>query len=81
MEEELRAGTFDCGGVAAGGALDEGVGYLDVVGADVVDVGVAPREGGADCRGVHDDVRPAELLVLRQTCWRCCTSRSALQAR
>ena len=59
MEEELRGGPANGGGVAACGARDAGAVYLEVVGADA-----APRDGGADCRGDHDDVRPAETLAL-----------------
>jgi hypothetical protein len=48
-----------CGGVVAGGALDVGVMYLEVVGARA-----APRVGGPDCRKDHDEVRPAKILAL-----------------
>ena len=52
-------------------------------------VELAAETGGADAggrvevdvvRGVHEEVRPAEKLVLAKAC-RSCTSRSALQAR
>ena len=59
MEDELRGGPSDGGGVAAGGVRDADVVYLEVVGADA-----APRYGGTDCRGDHDDVRPVEILAL-----------------
>ena len=59
MEDELRGGPADGVGVEAGGARDAGAVYLEVVGA-----GAVPRDCGADCRGDHDDVRPAETLVL-----------------
>ena len=59
IEDELRGGPADGSGVAAGGARDAGAVYLEVVGA-----GVAPRDGGTDCREYHDDVRPAEILAL-----------------
>ena len=58
MEDELQGGPTDGSGAAAGGARDADAVYLEVVGA-----GAAPRDGGADCRGVHDDVRPAETLA------------------
>ena len=71
IEDALRAGALDDGGGAAGNL---------VVALDVVVAGGESR-GGADCRDVQVDVRPAELLVLLHGVWRSCTSRSALQAR
>jgi hypothetical protein len=59
MEEELGVGLADGDGIVAGGALDVGVVYLEVVGA-----GASPRVGGADCREDHEEVRPAEILAL-----------------
>lgn len=59
MEDELRGGPADGGGAAEGGARDACAVYLEVV-----DAGAVPRDGGADCRRDHDDVRPAETLAL-----------------
>ena len=67
MEEELREGGARAGGVAVVGVLDEGVENLDAEGVDVA--------GGPDWLGVHEDVRPAELLGLLQDCCRSCTSQ------
>ena len=72
IEDTLRAGALDDGGGAAGNL---------VVALDVVVADGESREGGADCRDVQVDVRPAELLVLLHGVWRSYTSRSALQAR
>jgi hypothetical protein len=59
MEEELRVGPADGDGAVAGGVLDVGAVYLEMEGA-----GASPRGGGADWRVDHEEVRPAELLVL-----------------
>jgi hypothetical protein len=59
MEDELLVRLADGDGVVAGGALDVGVVYLEVVG-----VGASPREGGADCHEDHEKLRPAEILSL-----------------
>ena len=56
-EVELREGPLDGGGVAAGGA--RGVDVLER-GAE----GTCPvRVEGGGCRGDHEDVQTAELLV------------------
>ena len=80
-EVELREGPLDSGGVAAGGACS-----VDVMEHGVEDAAPLRVEGGG-CRGDHEDIRPAELLVLLHDCHSCisrfrsCTSCSALQAR
>ena len=54
-EDELRAGPLDVVGAVGGGG--RAVGVLDCAAEGA---GAAPRVGGACCRGVHDEVRPAE---------------------
>ena len=62
-EVELREGPLDGGGVAAGGARGVDVLERGAEGAAAEDA--APlRVDGRGCRGDHEDVRPAELLVL-----------------
>jgi hypothetical protein len=63
IEDELLVGPLHSGGVAACGALDVGVLYLEVVGA-----GAAPRVDGANYREDHDDVQPTKLLFLLHGC-------------
>ena len=61
-EVELREGPLEDGGVAAGGAC--GVDTLErgAEGAAAVDAAPLRVEGGG-CRGDHEDVQTAELLV------------------
>jgi hypothetical protein len=59
MEEELHVRPADDNATGAGGILDVGAVYLDAEGA-----GASPREGGANWRVDHEEVRPAELLAL-----------------
>ena len=78
-EDELVAGAAGVrvDAVGACGAV------FDAGGVDLLmdEVGTAVRvDGVAVVRGVHDEVRPAEKLVLALGC-RSCTSRSALQAK
>ena len=62
-EVELREGPLDDGGVAAGGARD--VDTLERGAEGAAAEGAAPlRVEGGGCRGDHDGVLLAELLVL-----------------
>jgi hypothetical protein len=59
MEDELCVGPADGDGVVARCVLDVGAMYLELEGA-----GSFPREGGADWRADHEELRPIKLLAL-----------------
>ena len=75
-EDELETGPAGVLLAASGGNEDN----VDRVGAVVVGVGAAVRDGVDGVRGVHEVERPAEKLG-RVAPRRSCTSHSALQAR
>ena len=77
-EEELYAGPEGVPLLEAGGGACFRVSLLEL--AAEVSGAVVERVEVDDVRGVHDEARPAEKLVLAIAC-RSYTSRSTLQAR